>query len=212
MTATITERNEPMICNIIFDIGNVLTDFRWKAFLADKGFNEEMTDRIAKASVLTPLWNEVDRGVWDTEELMQAFIKMDPEIASELRMAYDNVKGIVTKRDYAIPWIQRLKSHGYKVYYLSNFSGKVYEDCLDALDFMPFTDGGILSYREKLIKPDAEIYRLLLSRYSLKAEESVFIDDTAGNVDAARAVGIHGIRFESREQVDAELKLLGVNA
>lgn len=201
-----------MIRNIIFDIGNVLTDFRWKEFLSDRGFSEEMTARIARASVLTPLWDEVDRGVWDMEKLMQEFIRRDPEIASELRLAFDNVKGMVTKRDYAIPWIQRLKTHGYKVYYLSNFSIKAYEDCQDALDFIPFMDGGILSCREKVIKPDAEIYRILLSRYSLKAEESVFIDDTGKNVDAAEALGIHGICFKSRKQAEEELRQLGVYA
>ena len=101
-----------MIRNIIFDIGNVLTDFRWKAFLEDKGFDEKTVERIAKASVQTPLWNEIDRGVWDLEELMQAFIARDPEIEPQLRRAYDNVAGMVTKRDYAIPWIRELKAKG----------------------------------------------------------------------------------------------------
>ena len=153
-----------MIRNIVFDIGNVLTDFRWREFLEDKGFDEEMVERIAKASAQTPLWNEIDRGVWDLEELMQAFIAKDPEIEKELRRAYENVTGMVTRREYAIPWIQELKAKGYGVYYLSNFSDKAYVECADALDFLPYTDGGILSYQEKLIKPDPEIYRLLLSR------------------------------------------------
>ncbi len=199
-----------MIRNIIFDIGNVLTDFRWKGFLEDKGFDEEMIGRIARASVLTPLWNEVDRGVWEIEKIMQEFIKMDPEIAAEIHRAYDNVEGIVTKREYAIPWIQELKAKGYRVFYLSNFSHKVYAECRDALDFMPFMDGGILSYQEKVVKPDAEIYTRLLSRYSLKAEESVFIDDTMGNVEAAQALGISGICFCSKEQAGEALKGLGV--
>lgn len=199
-----------MIRNIIFDIGNVLTDFRWREFLADKGFDETMVARIARASVLTPLWDEVDRGVWETDKLLREFVRMDPEIEPEIRMAFGDVHGMVTKHDYAIPWIQRLKDQGYRVYYLSNFSAKAYEDCRDALDFMPFMDGGILSYREKVVKPDAEIYRLLLSRYSMKAEESVFIDDTAKNVEAAEALGIHGICFKTREQAEAELELLGV--
>lgn len=199
-----------MIRNIIFDIGNVLTDFRWNDFLRDKGFDEEMTKRIAKASILTPLWNEVDRGVWSREKLLQEFTRMDPEIEAELHRAFDNVTGMVTKREYAIPWLQELKAKGYRVYYLSNFSEKAYEDCMEALDFLPFMDGGILSYRDHVIKPDAEIYRLLLSRYSLKAEESVFLDDTLPNVEAARALGLHGICFRTREQAEAELKKLGV--
>lgn len=199
-----------MIRNIIFDIGNVLTDFRWKGFLEDKGFDEEMVGRIARASVLTPLWNEVDRGVWDVEKLLQEFIKMDPEIEAEIRRAFDNVHGIVTKRDYAIPWIQELKAAGCRVYYLSNFAYKTYMECRDALDFLPHTDGGILSYQEKVVKPDPEIYRRLLDRYSLKAEESVFIDDTKANVEAAKALGLHGICFQTREQAVEELKALGV--
>ncbi len=197
-----------MIRNIIFDIGNVLTDFRWKGFLEDKGFDEAMVERIAQASVKTVLWNEIDRGVWDMEELMQAFIAKDPEIEPQLRRAYDNVTGMVTKRDYAIPWIQELKAKGYRIYYLSNFSEKAYVDCMDALDFLSYTDGGILSYREKMVKPAPEIYRLLLSRYSLNAEESVFIDDTPINVEGARAVGMYGIRFETKEQAEAELRAL----
>lgn len=198
-----------MIRNIIFDIGNVLTDFRWKEFLADKGFDDAMIKRIAKASVQSPLWNEIDRGVWDVEKLMQEFIKLDPEIEQELHRAYDNLTGMVTRRDYAIPWIQDLKAKGFKTYYLSNFAHKAHVECEDALDFLPYMDGGILSYQEKLIKPDPEIYRRLLNKYSLKAEESVFLDDTLTNVEAARAVGMYGIRFETKEQAEEELRRLG---
>lgn len=199
-----------MIRNIIFDIGNVLTDFSWREFLQDKGFDGTTVERIAKASVQSPVWNETDRGVWTLEELMQAFIDQDPEIEEELRRAYDNVTGMVTKRDYAIPWMKELKGKGYKVYYLSNFSEKAYEDCTDALDFLPYMDGGILSYREKVVKPDPEIYKRLLARYALKEEESVFLDDTATNVEAAGALGIHGICFQTKEQAEEELRRLGV--
>lgn len=199
-----------MIRNIIFDIGNVLTDFRWREFLQDKGFDEAMIDRIARASVMSPYWNEFDRGEWEQDKIMAEFIKNDPEIEQELHIAYDNVRGMVTPRDYAIPWIKELKAKGYGVYYLSNFSYKAYVECADALDFLPYTDGGILSYRDKVIKPGKEIYDLLLSRYGLKAEESVFLDDTMKNVEAARAYGFYGICFRTKEQAEEELKKLGV--
>lgn len=199
-----------MIRNIVFDIGNVLTDFRWKEFLMDKGFDGEMIRRIARASVESSLWKEIDRGEWEREKLMQEFVKLDPEIERELRLAYDNVHGMVTPRAYAIPWIRELKEKGYGVYYLSNFSDKAYEECADALEFIPYTDGGILSYRERMIKPEPEIYRLLLERYGLKAEECVFLDDLAVNVEAARAEGYAGIVFETKEQAEEELAWLGV--
>ena len=199
-----------MIRNLIFDIGNVLTDFRWKEFLQDKGFDEEMIARIAAASVQNPLWCEFDRGTWTEEELMQAFVKEAPQLEKELHLAYDDIHGMVTPREYAIPWLQELKSKGYGVYYLSNFSKKAEGECSECLSFLPYMDGGILSYQEKLIKPDPAIYTLLLERYGLMAEESVFLDDTLANVEAARKLGIYGIWFQTKEQAQEELKMLGV--
>ncbi len=199
-----------MIRNVVFDIGNVLTDFRWREFLQDKGFDEEMIGRIARASILSPFWGEFDRGEWDADKLMQEFVKLDPEIEQELHRAYDNIQGMVAGRSYAIPWIKELKDKGYRVYYLSNFSYKAYVECIDSLDFIPYTDGGILSYRDRVIKPGEEIYKLLLSRYQLRAEESVFLDDTPANVEAAKKLGFEGIVFRTKEQAQEELRALGV--
>lgn len=199
-----------MIRNIVFDIGNVLTDYRWKGFLQDKGFDEAMVERIADASVRNPLWNEFDRGEWGDDKLLQEFIRQDPEIEEELHRAYDNIHGMVTGRAYAVPWVQELKEKGYRVYYLSNFSQKAHIECADALNFLPYTDGGILSYLEKVIKPYPEIYERLLSRYGLQAEECVFLDDLVANVDAARRLGFHGIVFQTKEQAERELRAMGV--
>lgn len=201
-----------MIRNIIFDIGNVLTDFRWRGFLQDKGFDEAMIERISKASVESPLWNEIDRGEWSEEELLQAFVERDPEIEKELREAYGDIHGMVTPREYAIPWIKKLKENGYRVLFLSNFSKKAEKECAEALAFLPYTDGGILSYQEKMIKPDPEIYRLLLKRYELLPEECVFLDDTLKNVEAAQAEGMMGIWFRTKEQAEEDLRGLGVKA
>lgn len=199
-----------MIRNIVFDIGNVLSDFRWRGFLADKGFDEEMIERIAAATVYTGYWNEFDKGEWSDERIMEAFVSVDPEIGAQIHKAFDNVAGMVRIRDYAIPWIQELKQKGYQVYYLSNFARKAHAQCMDSLAFLPLMDGGILSYQDKVIKPGQEIYKLLLTRYGLKAKECVFLDDTLKNVEAARALGFQGIHFTSREQALLELKAMGV--
>lgn len=199
-----------MIKHVIFDIGNVLTDFRWREFLRDKGFDEEMIGRIAKASVENPLWREFDRGELTGEELMQAFVDADPEIEAELHKAYDNIHGMVTIRDYAISWVQELKAKGYGVWYLSNFAEKTEVECADSIAFIPYMDGGILSWKDRLIKPDPEIYQLMLKRFDLVAEECVFIDDLPENVQGAVNEGIHGIVFKTREQVVEDLKRLGV--
>ena len=199
-----------MIKNIIFDIGNVLSDFRWREFFQDKGLDEAMIERIAAASVKSPLWIEMDRGSLTDEQLLDGFVQNDPDIEEVIREVFADMCGMVTPREYAIPWIQELKSKGCRVYYLSNYSHKAEIDCSEALTFIPYTDGGILSYKELLVKPDPAIYELLLTRYGLAAEESVFLDDTLANVEAAEKVGIHGVWFQSKEQAEEELKKLGV--
>ena len=194
-----------MIKAVVFDIGNVLTDFSWKEMYQEKGLAGENLDRVAKATVLSPVWCELDRGILSYEELLDAFVALDGEMESEIRRVLADTHGLVTGREYATPWICSLKERGLKVYVLSNFGEKVIKDCADALGFLPYTDGGIISYKEHLIKPAPEIYQLLLSRYALKAEECVFIDDLQENIEAARQQGIHGIVFESYERAVEEL-------
>ncbi len=198
------------IKNIVFDIGNVLADYRWYDFLKDKGFSHDMIDRIAGNSTLSPLWNEYDRGVLTAEQVVDSFIRRDPEIADAFHIAFDNLKDLVTPFDYAVELVRSLGRAGYRVYYLSNYSQKALEDCPDAMGFLPYTDGGIFSFREKLIKPDPAIYRLLLERYDLAPEETVFLDDRQENVDGAEKVGMCGIVFRSLKQAVQSLKEMGV--
>lgn len=199
-----------MIRNIIFDIGNVLAAWRWREYYESLDYSPEITERLARATVLSPLWEEFDRGEMDEEVLLGKFIENDPELAEEIRGVRDNIHDMLGRYDYAIPWLEDLKSKGYRVYYLSNFSRLAHERCLHALDFLPLMDGGILSYQERIVKPASAIYQLLLERYGLKAQECVFLDDTPKNVEEAVRQGMAGIVFHSREQAVEELQKLGV--
>ena len=201
-----------MITTIIFDIGNVLANFTWREHFASFGYDDEMVERIAKVTVKNPLWNEVDRGVMESEEIIRKFAAADPEIEQDIRKVLANVRTMVIRNDYAIPWIQDLKSKGYRVLYLSNFSERAETDCAEALGFITYMDGGILSYKEKVIKPMPEIYQLLIDRYDLIPEECVFMDDTLKNLEGAEKFGIHTIHFQNQAQAIEELRKLGVNA
>ena len=197
-----------MIKNIIFDIGNVLSDFRWREFLLDKGFDKDMVERIGNASVLTDSWYEFDKGVLSDEEVVELFVKNDPEIAEDIHKAFDTVEGMVRLKPETFDWIHSLKSKGYKLYYLSNYSHKAEIWCPEATSFIPEMDGGILSYTVKMTKPDPEIYKLILERFSLNPKETVFIDDTLKNIEAAEKFGITGIQYIDKEQVHAALEKL----
>lgn len=195
-----------MVKNIVFDIGNVLAGFVWKEFFRSFGFSDEVFEKLADATVRSSFWNEMDRGKLSDEELLEGFIKNDSSIEKEIREVFENVEEIIQRFDYAIPWIRELKEKGYHIYVISNFSRKAHVECIKALDFLEEIDGEILSYQVKLIKPSPEIYQLLCSKYNLKAEECVFIDDLPKNVEAARKEGMKGLIFESLDQAKRELE------
>lgn len=200
-----------MIKNVVFDIGNVLAGFAWENFFKSFGYSEEVLKKLERATVKSSFWNEMDRGKMDTEEILDAFIENDPSIEPEIREVFRDISGMITRYDYAVNWIQEVKAKGCKVYIISNFARKAHEDCIGALDFLEEADGAILSYQVQLIKPSPEIYQLLCSRYGLKPEECVFIDDMPVNVEAAMNQGMKGIVFSSLTQAKQELEehLLG---
>ena len=194
-----------MVRNIVFDISNVLAPFRFKEFLAEKGFDEAMIKRIIKASAMTPYWTEYEKGKLTYEEAIEAFLSVDPDIREELHKAYDSCSGIMGRYDYTEEWIDALKDAGYKLYCITNFTPAGYEQCYDCISFIERFDGCIFSFREGIAKPDPEIYMTLLRRYDLKAEECVFIDDTEENVLSAENLGFAGIVFTGYEDAIARL-------
>ena len=199
-----------MIKNIVFDIGGVLADYRMKEFLMEKGLDGPMIKRVLKASVMNPYWGRFERGEVTEEETLQAFIAADPEIERELRLAFTNLSGMLVSLDYAIPLVRRLKKAGYGVYYLSNYSKKAYDECGESLAFMPYMDGGIVSFKVGMTKPDQRMFSCFLERFGLTAETCLFVDDTEENVLAARALGFSGFVFSGVDGLMEELKKLGV--
>lgn len=198
-----------MISNIIFDIGNVLASFRWAELFKDLGFTGEVFDRIAAATVLHPtMWNEFDRSLMSDEEIIGRCIERAPEYEKEIRMMFSKTELLVEEYAGSYAWIKGLKEQGYRVYLLSNY-GKTSFEAAKAhgrLSFLPLVDGGVISYEVQSVKPEPGIYRALLEKYRLKAEECVFLDDREENIQAAKTLGFHGIVVESQEQARKELE------
>ena len=196
-----------MINTVIFDIGMVLVYFRWRELFSDLGFKGEKFDKIASATVHNPWWNEFDKGEMTVEEIIDKYALSAPEYKVDIAKIYDHKEEFILLYDYTVPWIRELKERGYKVYVLSNWSEPVYEANKDThLSFLKEVDGGIMSFREKMIKPDQEIYQLLCDRYHINPKEAIFLDDNKTNVDAALEFGLNAIHFKNYEQAKEELE------
>jgi putative hydrolase of the HAD superfamily len=95
-------------------------------------------------------------------------------------------------------FVARLKKAGYKIYLLSNATPRVFDEYHNIPAFKYF-DGMFVSALYKLLKPSAEIYNAFCDKFSLKAEECFFIDDMEANIKGAKACGMKGFVFDTRD-------------
>lgn len=197
-----------MIKNIIFDVGNVLVEYNPDGLMRRLGFDEETLQAVNQAVFQNELWNESDRGVLSPEELLEAFIANNPAYEKEIRQVIDAVGDTISLMPYTVEWVKELKERGYHLYILSNYAEYTYEKTSHKMEFLPYMDGVVFSYRCKLIKPEKEIYEYICETYGLKPEESVFLDDREDNVQAARNMGMNGIVFENYAQGSETLEQL----
>lgn len=199
-----------MIKNIILDVGMVLLEFAWEQVLDKLGLTGECRERVAKATALSPDWNELDRGVLSDEEILGRFIGNAPEYEKEIRLMWEHTADMVYAYPYAEDFVKALKAKGYGVYILSNYPRTMFSVTQEALKCTTYADGRLFSHMVGLTKPEKEIYQLLLERYQLRPEECLFLDDNAANVAAARELGIHAIRFTTLPEAKREMKKYNV--
>lgn len=195
-----------MIKNIIFDVGKVLMSYEPEKYMENLGFTKQEIEAVNKAMFQHPFWNESDRGSLSSQELLEGFISHAPAYEEQIRRAYETVGETIALLPHTVDWVREMKERGYRLYILSNYAERTFEQTRDQMEFLKFMDGAVFSFQCRLIKPEEEIYRYLCSRYELTPEETIFLDDRPENVETARKCGIHGIVFENFEQASLQLE------
>lgn len=199
------------IKNIIFDFGGVVMDWDPRYYFKTY-FNDDEKMEFFLKNIAVDEWNiEQDRGrtLKDGTEIL---VKQHPKWEKEIRAYYDNwttmLKSDIPKN---VEVLRKLEGK-FHLYGLTNWSEETFPFALENYDFFKIFEGKIVvSGTEKLIKPDKEIFEVLLSRYDLKAEESVFIDDNAKNIATAKSLGFITIHIKPETDLGEELKNLGIN-
>ena len=186
-----------MLKNIVFDLGNVLVKFDSNELIYSF-FNERQEE--VKSFYFDSLWNEYDQGLYSVEEMIEKGVKQFPELELSIKkLMYHWTEFVIPLKDN-VAYIKDLKRFGYKVYILSNIP----EDdtkYLRSLGVFDNIDGGVFSYEYKKIKPDPEIFHILLKKYDLKASECLFLDDRKDNVVVASNLGFETIEVKDSSKV-----------
>lgn len=199
-----------MIKNIIFDIGNVLLSFDPVTYVKSKVI-EDKVEEIYMSIFKSQEWPMLDRGTITEEEAKMNIINRNIGNAGFINSVFENWYDILTPIEGNVEVLKKLKENGVKVFYLSNFHLAAFEYVTKKHNFFELFDGGVVSYKEKLLKPEQEIYEKILDKYELEPQETVFVDDMKENVEAAMKLGIRGIVLENTSCLRTELEKFAVN-
>ncbi len=104
--------------------------------------------------------------------------------------------------------IQQLRKK-YKVVALTNMGPEMFQVWAGKWGFAHVYDDVYYSGQFRIKKPDARIFDIILKKTNSKAQNTVFLDDTAENVNAARKLGMHGIVFKDAKSAEKELEKIG---
>jgi len=189
-----------MVKNYIFDFGNVLAKFEPYKLTEPYVSDKEKAKYISEVVFDRLYWNKLDDGTITDEEFKKEVRNRLPEEMGDVACrVYDNWINTLSPVEGMHELLSDMHKQGKKLYLISNISKgfadyyprvpwiKEMFDCFEDLVF-----SGVLG----MIKPDKEIFEYLLKKNNLKAEESIFIDDSEKNINGAVAVGIEGYLFD----------------
>lgn len=202
-----------MIKNIIFDLGNVIINYNQKKIISNFTDKEDEIKYIFDEIFNSPEWTLMDLGDITNDGAIEIINKRNTFKYEKLTQEFLNewYKKQPINRDI-VEIAKILKKNGYNLFVLSNMANLTYEYFKND-EFFSLCTGIVISAHEHVKKPDEKVYRLLLERYNLNAEECLFIDDddSGKNYETANRIGIKGRRIIPNQVEDVKKLLLEFN-
>lgn len=180
-----------MIKNIIFDLGGVVIG-RDYALRGDR----LRSFRFLQGENFPQYWKDFDMGIATQEETANAISQQEGYTPQEACEMIDYIRGLYNEFPETVSLVKELNNKGYKLYVLSNMPYEFY-NYIKSFEVFRYFDGVVISSVEKMSKPDPEFFRLILNRYGLKPEETLFVDDKKMNTSAAAGLGMHTCLFDA---------------
>lgn len=200
-----------MIRNVIFDFGAVL--FEWNPHHIVNSFTTSPSEReILLRDVLQhPDWLSLDRGTMLIAEVIPKFSARTQISSQRIEDFIAHIQLSLTKIQQTETLFNQLTQQPYSLYYLTNMCSAFFDTLYEKHHFISFFDGGLVSGKELVMKPEQEIFLRLCDRYQLTPQESLFIDDNSENIQIAATLGFNTIQFDQTtscfQQIEKQLFL-----
>lgn len=200
-----------MIETIVFDLGGVLIDWN-PMYVFQTAIPEPDRRKYFFEKICTHDWNIQQDAGTRLAAATENLVAQHPDWASEIQQYYGRWEEMLGGPIYeTVELLRNLKNGGkYRLLALTNWSDETFPVALERYDFLQWFEGIVVSGTEKVIKPQPEIYQILIDRYQVEPSRAVFIDDNAANVAGAEAVGLQGIRFLSPHELKNSFQKLGI--
>ena len=197
------------IKNIIFDFGGVLVDWN-PTYLYNKEFENEKEMSYFLENICTSEWNIQQDAGRPLKKATEQLQKEYPEYKDLIGYYYGRWEEMLGGTFEENVRLLKMLKPNYSIYGLTNWSAETITIAYNKYDFFSHLNGIVVSGDEKLIKPDPKLYQILLDRYSLKADESLFIDDNKHNIETANDMGFQTIHFTTELDLEKALRDMGV--
>ncbi|MDW3097509.1 MAG: HAD family phosphatase [Alphaproteobacteria bacterium] len=193
---------------VVFDLGGVLID--WDPRLI---FQQHFATRGVLEAFLVEVFWRAHHACHDTlapfEETLAPYKRDYPHFAPALdAMATDWQKAVMGPIPETVAVLEELVARDVPVFALSNWPAQTWPPAHPHADDYAFLDhfrSIVVSGQVQLRKPDPAIYKLALEQFGLEADEALFVDDLAGNADAATQAGMIGHQFLSADHLRTRL-------
>lgn len=195
-----------MIKNIVFDLGNVLISFRPSEYFDKKGYPENIKSKILTDIFASKEWRMLDSGEINTSEAIESIALTSSLKKEEIAHIFNLRIDLIFPIDQNVILLPELKKQGFRLYFLSNFPLDIFEEVKTDYYFFRYFDGGLISAEARSSKPDRQIYEILLKKYNIIPQETLYIDDLEINVKTAESLGMKGLVTFGTIGISEELK------
>lgn len=199
------------ITTIIFDFGGVLIEWDPRRVYRRYFPEDPMSMENFFKEVDFMGWNaHQDRGRPFREGVADLSAKY-PHHAHLIQAYHDHWRDSIGAANWGTVGIMKqLKQKGYPLYGLSNWSAETFPYAREKYSFLGLLDDMVISGHVGHVKPEPEIYHILLERIGRPAQECLFIDDSLPNIHQANTMGFNTIHFTSPDLLNRELTQLGM--
>ncbi len=198
------------VSNIVFDLGGVVFAWDPEALVSNVFAEPDIQAQVHTEIIGHADWRELDRGTLPRQEAIRRAVARTGLTVSAVTDLMSQAPLALTVIPDTVDLLYRLRARGHRLFYLSNMHVASIEHLERTYTFWDIFEGGIISCRIHLIKPEPAIYTSLLETYELDVAETVFIDDTELNLAAAAKFGIRTIHFEHPGQCEEQLMVLDI--